>query len=134
MRNDSTVKLWPFDGVLGDLLLPGSLVVAETYPAESCRWLVGRPLKSKGKLEVRKGASTALIRWAQSRGVQLLPDLVQVIEHGFPEGDDAFDAIVGLFGMLEVVLGHRTSGEPPDAAVNAIEGWILGQSAAPTVA
>ena len=26
-------KLWPFDGVLDDLLLPGALVVTETYPA-----------------------------------------------------------------------------------------------------
>ncbi len=26
------------------------------------------------------------------------------IEAGFPQGDDAFDAVVGLFGMLEVLL------------------------------
>ncbi len=126
---DATVKLWPFDGVLRDLLRPRNLVIAETYPAESCRWLLGRPLKGKGKLEVRKSASTALIQWAQSRDVRLPPDLVQVIEQGFPEGDDAFDAVIGLFGMLEVVLGHRASGEPPDEARIAIEGWILGQRA-----
>lgn len=127
--DDPTVKLWPFDGVLGDLLLPGNLVVAETYPAESCRWFLGRPLKGKGKLKVRKVASTALIQWAQSRGVRLLPDLAQAIEQGFPEGDDAFDAVIGLFGMLEVVLGHRATGEPSDAATIAMEGWILGQLA-----
>jgi hypothetical protein len=115
--------------VLGELLIPCTLVVAETYPAESCRWLLGKPLKGKGKLEVRKTAGTSLVRWAQKRGVGLHPDLKQVIERGFPMGDDAFDAVVGLFGMLEAVFGHRASGEPPDTATNAIEGWILGQSA-----
>lgn len=134
MKNDSTVKLWPFDGGLRDLLLPGNLVVAETYPAESCRWLLGKPLKGKGKVEVRKGASTALFGWARRRGVRLHSDLEQLIEHGFPMGDDAFDAVIGLFGMLEVVLGHRATGEPRDKQVRTIEGWILGQSADLTVA
>jgi hypothetical protein len=131
LRNDSPAKLWPFDGVLGDLLRPGRLVVAETYPAESCRWLLGKPLKGKGRLDVRKSASTALFRWVQKRGVRLHPDLKQVIEQGFPMGDDAFDAVIGLFGMLEVVLGHRASGEPSDTATTDIEGWILGQTVAP---
>jgi hypothetical protein len=126
---DTNVKLWPFDGMLGDLLRPGNVVVAETYPAESCRWLLGRPLKGKGRLNIRKGASTALFEWAQRRGVRLNPDLKRVIEQGFPSGDDAFDAVIGLFGMLEVVLGHRASGELPDTAANAIEGWIFGQVA-----
>jgi hypothetical protein len=126
---DATVKLWPFDGVLDHLLLPGNLVVAETYPAEACRWLLGRPLKGKGKLDVRKSASTALVSWAQRRGVRLHSNLKQVIEQGVPNGDDAFDAVIGLFGMLEVVLGHRATGEPIDKAVRDIEGWILGQVA-----
>jgi hypothetical protein len=30
--------------------------------------------------------------------------LKHAIEEGFPDGDDAFDATVGLFGMLEVLL------------------------------
>lgn len=51
----------------------------------------------------------------------------RVIEQGFPNGNDAFDAVIGLFGMLEVVLGYRATGEPIDKAVSDIEGWILGQ-------
>jgi len=39
------------------------------------------------------------------------------------------DAVVGLFGMLNVVLGHRVPGEPIDAVTGAVEGWILGQAA-----
>jgi hypothetical protein len=55
--------------------------------------------------------------------------LKEMIGKGFSDGNDAFDAAVGLFGMLGVVLGQRQSGEPQDKAITAIEGWILGQKA-----
>jgi ubiquinone/menaquinone biosynthesis C-methylase UbiE len=41
--------------------------------------------------------------------------------------DDAFDAAVGLFGMLGVVTGRRPEGEPP-VGLGPVEGWILGQA------
>jgi hypothetical protein len=53
---------------------------------------------------------------------------VITVEEGFPEGDDSFDAVVGLFGMLEVALGRREPGEPQDEHIRDVEGWILGQS------
>jgi hypothetical protein len=43
-----------------------------------------------------------------------------------PPGD-AFDAVVGLFGMLEVVLGRREPGELTDEQIRNVEGWILGR-------
>ena len=49
------------------------------------------------------------------------------MQGGFPQGDDAFDAVVGLFGMLQVCLGQREPGEPDDRAIREIEGWILGR-------
>jgi len=36
------------------------------------------------------------------------------IQGGFPHGDDAFDAVVGLFGMLQVYIGQREPGEPDE--------------------
>jgi hypothetical protein len=39
----------------------------------------------------------------------------------------AFDATIGLLGMLEVLMNRRKSGEPNDATVKKLEGWILGQ-------
>jgi hypothetical protein len=45
---------------------------------------------------------------------------------GFPAGDDAFDATVGLFGMLEVLLRRRTAGDPNEGNIRKLEGWILG--------
>ena len=43
------------------------------------------------------------------------------------EGEDQFDAFVGLLGMLSVVLGIRDDGLPEDEAVKSVEGWIFGQ-------
>ena len=55
------------------------------------------------------------------------------IQHRFgahPDGEDAFDAMVGLLGMLNVVLGLRSAGDPPPGAAPDVEGWILGQAPA----
>jgi hypothetical protein len=49
------------------------------------------------------------------------------MQGGFPQGDDAFDAVVGLFGMLQVCLGQREPGGPDDRVILEIEGWILGR-------
>ncbi len=74
-----------------------------------------------------------LLAWAKAAGLKLAPALIAEITDGFGAGaggDDRFDAVVGLFGMLNVVLGQRAPGEPDDPAVRRIEGWILGQDAA----
>ena len=46
------------------------------------------------------------------------------------DGEDRFDAFVGLVGMLNVLLGGRQPGPPADAfdAATTVEGWILGQT------
>lgn len=126
LKGDSPPVLWPFDGPLDYLLQSGNLVIAETYPAEYYGSLFKAPLKGKGKFAVRKQVAPKLLGWADGAGVRLDPDLEKMILDGFPN-DDAFDAAVGLFGMLEVVLGKRSSGEPDNPEMISIEGWILGQ-------
>jgi hypothetical protein len=50
------------------------------------------------------------------------------IQGGFPQGkDDAFDAVAGLFGMLQVCLGQGAPGEPDESVIRDIKGWILGR-------
>ena len=73
LRNDERVKLWPFDGSLDDLLIPGRIVVAETYPSECYGWFSSEPLRGKGKLEVRKAVGSHLIKWAASLDLSLEP-------------------------------------------------------------
>jgi hypothetical protein len=129
LRADKNVALWPFDGRLDKLLRPSKIVIAETYPAECYCWFFSEPLRGKGKLEVRKRAAARLLQWASSTGVELTAALREDIEEGFPEGDDAFDAVVGLFGMIEVITGRRGAGEPSENRIRQLEGWILGQRA-----
>ena len=77
----------------------------------------------------------ALLAWAETAGVELDPRLRAELRNGFgsaADGEDRFDAVVGLLGMLNVVLRHRGPGEPEDERVRRVEGWILGQRAAPT--
>jgi hypothetical protein len=108
------------------LLKPANIVIAETYPAECYGWFFQMPI-IKSSLESRRQAGPALLHWAQLADVTVDPELRHVIEAGFPRGDDAFDAVVGLFGMLEVLMGRRGSGELD--SVRSVEGWIFGQRA-----
>ena len=148
-RPDSALFLWPFDGPFFELIHPGRTVVAETYPAEVYRSLhvnlrqaarqsppqgdaqVG-PRRGKRSAACRRANTEALISWADRAGVILAPELRQAILDGFgpsQAGEDPFDATVGLFGMLEVVLGRRLPGDPEEASIRKVEGWILGQAA-----
>jgi len=52
------------------------------------------------------------------------------LEDGFgpsSSGEDAFDAMVGLLGMLEVVDLRRAEAPPLTKEAQLWEGWILGQ-------
>ena len=54
---------------------------------------------------------------------------MEAINAGFgphPAGEDAFDAVIGLIGMLLVVRGMRPAESPDDPAVRRREGWMLG--------
>ena len=111
------------------------LVVAETYPAEVYRHLclaVRKSGRSKRRQSDRAADGTAMHNWARTSRVRLTSRLDGEIADGFGgtnDGEDRFDAVVGLLGMLDVVLGNLPSGEPEDDTTR-IEGWILGQPAA----
>jgi hypothetical protein len=146
------IHLWPFDGSLGDLLEPEAMVIAETYPGEIYRSLNLRfppvtelnqhfprqaPIQKSGKRSqaARQCNAAAMLDWAKSASVQLDPQLEALIQAGFgagPNGEDPFDATVGLFGMLNVLLGFQPEWvQPlPDGwlkTLRGVEGWILGQ-------
>ncbi len=135
--DDLDVALWPFEGSLEELMRPGRVVVVETYPPEFYRHLgvAFSPATAgarSGKRDYRDRAANAgrLLSWAERIGINVQPEMRALIEAGFgisPDGEDLFDATVGLFGMLNVVLGHRPSGEPAEDDVRKIEGWMLGK-------
>ena len=78
----------------------------------------------------RAANAAALLGWARDNQVVLTDALSAEIQDGFgygADGEDRFDAVVGLFGMLNVLLGQRPEGAPRDASVRQTEGWILGK-------
>jgi hypothetical protein len=137
LRERTDVTLWPFAGPLATLLRAGGIVVAESYPAEFYGHLglafPPGPDGRRGKrVQFSRAANApALLTWAATLGVALHPALREAISDGFgatADGEDRFDALVGLVGMLNVVLGVRPPGEPDDPRVRRVEGWILGQA------
>jgi hypothetical protein len=128
------VAIWPFDGALADLMRSHRFVVTEAYPGEiyGHLGLSLRGLGGKGSQAARSAAAPLLLGWARRADLALAPALRAEIGAGFggaPGADDRFDAVVGLFGLINVVRGARPSGEPDDPVVRRIEGWILGQGA-----
>jgi len=131
------VALWPFDGEFAGLVARGGVVVAETWPRECYRHLgvsfapaPGAPHPSKRRQADRRRNAPALLAWAAATGTELEPGLTALIMDGFGPrsgGEDPFDAVAGLFGMVNVLLGRRAAGVPAeDEAVRRVEGWILG--------
>jgi hypothetical protein len=132
-RRGAGVALWPFDDDLADLLDRPGIVVAETYPGEIYGHLqlrVGAANKSKRRQADRRDDAATLLEWATASGVQPAAALAADLHDGFgsaANGEDRFDATVGLFGMLNVALGLRPPGDPAEHNLRRIEGWILGQ-------
>jgi hypothetical protein len=74
-------------------------------------------------------AAEQLLHWALDAEVRLDPQLHVALCDGFGDAgwsEDAFDATVGLFGLLNIVLGGHAVGEPEDRQIRQIEGWMLG--------
>lgn len=131
--NNVELSIWPLDGPLLDLLARPGIVVAETYPAAMYRHLdleIRHSSRKKTSKSDRINDAPTMRAWARDRGVRLNSQLEDNLADGFGSdrsGDDRFDAVVGLFGMLDVVFGNLMSGEPEDDTLK-IEGWILGYS------
>ena len=89
--------LWPFDGPLPSLLVPGSIVVAETYPAECYRWFSEGLLGGKRDRRNRRKLGASLLRRADAQSFAIEDGLSREMQGGFPLGDGAFDVVVGLF-------------------------------------
>lgn len=124
-------------GGLHHLLDRGGIVIAETYPAEFYKRLgvlfpPARAGQRSGKrvCAARAACANALENWAAGANVELPPALRRSIREGFGDrrdGEDRFDAVVGLFGMLGIVAGRYEPGECDNRVVRTVEGWILGQ-------
>jgi hypothetical protein len=128
------LKIWPFSGSFPDLCQPGNIIVVETYPAEFYNHLglFNSSIRmSKRRDNDRKFYADKLIHWSDKLNLKLDRSLQAMIANGFgdrPEGEDQFDALVGLYGMINVVQENHPIGDPVPPHISKIEGWIFGQA------
>ena len=128
-----SIRIWPFVGELERLFGDGKTVVVETDPTEFYGHLGLPRVVRKRKQGSRLGVALQLLQAADRFDVRLHPELHHQVMSGCgpaAAGEDAFDAVVGLLGMINVISGVRPPGEPrDDVPVILVEGWILGQDA-----
>jgi len=128
------VRLWPFTGAYRELLAPGAVALAETYPAEALRHLGMRLKGSKRRQADRAAVADQLAAAMAALGVLPDPGLRQALTSGFGSdaaGEDRFDCILGVLCVLNVLAGNRPDTAPADPWVHRWEGWVLGQTALP---
>ncbi len=124
--------LWPFEGTLAVLADPAAPVLAEAYPAEACSHIGVQFLHamSKRRQENRRHAAAGLSERAKRIGVVFAAETIRLIETGFGpahDGEDPFDSLIGLLGLIEVADGRRAEYPPEQRGADRWEGWILGQ-------
>lgn len=126
--------LWPFDGDLQELILPGRTVIAETYPAEALRHLGLRLRGSKRRQADRADLALPLRTAMAALNATPEPALAVAVTDGFgpaPSAEDRFDSVLGVLCVLNVLAGRRPDGVPDDPWIRQWEGWVLGQTALP---
>ncbi|MGE0254457.1 MAG: hypothetical protein AB7N54_18675 [Alphaproteobacteria bacterium] len=127
------IHIWPFDGPLAALLARPGLIVAETYPGEIYHHLdlgIRDRRRSKRRQADRAADAPRLRAVARGLSLRLSAEAAAAIDDGYgprKEGEDSFDATVGLLGMLNILRGNRPEGAPDHPLIRTVEGWILGQ-------
>jgi len=130
------MRLWPFEGPFRTLLTPGTVAVAETYPAEALRHLGIKLRGSKRRQSDRAAVALPLLAAMARLDVVPEPALVDAVTAGLgadPPGEDRFDCLLGVLCVINVLAGHRPDTTPGDPWLTTWEGWVLGQTALPVV-
>jgi hypothetical protein len=128
------IRLWPFEGGLHALLAKGQAVLAEVYPAEALRHCGLKLGGSKRAQGPRRAIAEPLRAALARRRVAPSPALAGMIADGFgadAAGEDRFDSVIGLLGLVGVIDGDRPDFRPEDPWIRRWEGWVLGQTALP---
>jgi hypothetical protein len=136
LATGAPLRLWPFDGAFRTLLAPGSVALAETYPAEALRHLGIRLRGSKRRHSDRVATAAPLL--AVMDLLSATPDdtMQRAILDGFgadAAGEDRFDSVLGVLCVLNVLAGNRPDTPPDDPWIRQWEGWVLGQTALPAM-
>jgi hypothetical protein len=136
LANQAPLRLWPFEGAFRSLLAPGSVALAETYPAEALRHL-GMTLRGSKRRHADRCATVGALMTAVDLQAATPDDAMRsAMLDGFgadAAGEDRFDSVLGVLCVLNVVAGRRPDTAPADPWIQRWEGWVLGQTALPAV-
>jgi hypothetical protein len=127
-EKDTAVALWPFAGEWDDLCRPGQTIVVEAYPAAYYRPLGIKSVNKRNPVS-RKAACQSLLKWAAEYSVAMVDWVETAVRDGFgpkASGEDPFDALVGLLGLLNPLLNEQPITVPIKPDIRQIEGWIFG--------
>ncbi|MEQ9347102.1 MAG: methyltransferase type 12 [Thalassospira sp.] len=122
-------NVWPFSGDLENCSKSPGVTLIETYPGEIYRWLSDTSELTKSTQESRKKYLHKLRDNAKTKGIEISAAVWVDIKDGFgPENgkDDAFDALIGVMGLIEIADGRRPEHLPRTPSVLEREGWIVG--------
>ncbi|MEE3045282.1 MAG: methyltransferase type 12 [Pseudomonadota bacterium] len=121
-------NIWPFDGDLATCCQHPRVTLMETYPGEVYGWL-GISELTKSNQKSRAKAVEFLIDFAARNAVEITPAVMADCKSGFgpDQGkDDAFDALVGVLGLIQIADGKRPEYLPDEPTIREREGWIMG--------
>ena len=142
LASPGVLHLWPFDGDVADWASrprpPGSVLLAETYPAEALDQLGLHLRDAGGRGSKRRQSDRAALAAPLGRSLASLPAtpsraLQAALMDGFgPDaaGEDRFDSVLGLTCLLRVLMRQRADHVPDDPWIRNWEGWVLGQESA----
>ena len=130
------VGLWPFDAPFAQLCRDKSLIIIETYPGDVYHRL-GFPKPgswSKQKQVDRRRRGIETHSWLADKPFDLDDGVRAQLDDGFgskSDGEDRFDAVIGLLGMLGTIAAGEADLLPSDDQMRlGREGWIFGQDPA----
>jgi len=136
LKTQAPLRLWPFQGPFRSLLSPGSVALAETYPAEALRHLGIKLRGSKRRHTDRCATAEALMTAMDQQSATPDDAMRHAILDGFgmdASGEDRFDSVLGVLCVLNVLAGNRPDTAPVDSWIQRWEGWVLGQTALPVL-
>ena len=111
------------------------VVIVEAYPAEAYLQLglrMGSRGTAKTSREDRRADAARLLDHCRRIAVRPDRDLVAALRDGFGsgrDGEDRFDATVGLIAMIDTVRRAAEPELPDDPSVRRLEGWMFGRHA-----
>ncbi len=126
------VQLWPFDGPFAELGARTGVTICETYPRNAYTTL-GFPMRgwSKRNPADRVARGRQVLAGLDAQSITLSDAAEHQMRTGFgarPDGEDPFDAFVGLLGTIATIDAGTADNLPNDSRLS-VEGWILGQDA-----